>query len=78
MEIGNGTSKVKNSENIEVEKNANGNQAVSLGVAFLVRMLSICLSGTLILFRMGIFRPAHGRWGVKKASSLKSVTHILQ
>ena len=30
MEIGNGTSKVKNSENIEEERNANGNQAVRL------------------------------------------------
>ena len=30
MEIGNGTSKVRNSENIEGEKNANGNQAVLL------------------------------------------------
>ena len=30
MEIGNGTSKVRNSENIEGERNANGNQAVTL------------------------------------------------
>ena len=28
MEIGNGTSKVRNFENIEGERNANGNQAV--------------------------------------------------
>ena len=30
LEIGNGTSKVRNSENIEGERNANGNQAVLL------------------------------------------------
>ena len=30
MEFGNGTSKVRNSENIEGERNANGNQAVPL------------------------------------------------
>ena len=30
VEIGNGTSKVRNSENIEGERNANGNQAVPL------------------------------------------------
>ena len=30
MDIGNGTSKVKNSENIEGKRNANGNQAVLL------------------------------------------------
>ena len=35
---------------------------------------------TLPLFRMGIFRAAHGRGGGKKAPppSLKSVTDILQ
>ena len=30
VEFGNGTSKVRNSENIEGERNANGNQAVPL------------------------------------------------
>ena len=30
MEFGNGTSKVRNSENIKGERNANGNQAVPL------------------------------------------------
>ena len=31
MEIGNGTSKLTNSENIEEKRNANGNQAIPLG-----------------------------------------------
>ena len=47
MEIGDGTSKVRNSENIEGERNANGNQAAPLQnrlkVTLLLRMLSICL-----------------------------------
>ena len=47
MEIGDGTSKVRNSENIEGERNAIGNQAAPLQnrlkVTLLVRMLSICL-----------------------------------
>ena len=30
MEIGNGTSKIRSSENIEGERNSNGNQAVTL------------------------------------------------
>ena len=30
MDIGNGTSRLRNSENIEDERNANGNQAVPL------------------------------------------------
>ena len=30
MEIGNGTAKVRDSENIEGEENANGNQAIPL------------------------------------------------
>ena len=31
----------------------------------------------LALFRVGLFGAVHG-WGAKKASSLKSVTYILQ
>ena len=55
MEIGSGTSKLTNAKNIEGEINANGNQAIllenSLKVTLLVRMLPICLNGTLMMQR---------------------------
>ena len=40
MEIGNGTSKVKNSENIGGERNANGNQAARLENRLKVKFVS--------------------------------------
>ena len=44
---------------------------IMLALLFLVTGL------LLTLFRMGLFGAAHG-WVAKKASSLKSVTYILQ
>ena len=40
-------------------------------------MLRINKTATLTLFRMGLFRAAHG-WGTKRTLYLKSVTHIPQ
>ena len=53
LETGNGTSKVRNSENIEGERNQVGNQAVLLQNR--LRMLSICLNGTLMMQRFLYF-----------------------
>ena len=55
FETGNEISKVRNFDNIEGERNANGNQTVILGnrlkKTLLVKKLSICLSVTLLMRR---------------------------
>ena len=55
MEVENGTSKVSNSEKLEGERDANGNQAVLLENRYkanlLVIILPICPNGTLMLRR---------------------------
>ena len=53
LEIENGTSRVRNSEKFEGERNTNGHEAALLGYKanLLVTVLSICLNGTLMMRR---------------------------